>query len=151
MHTTHQYQPSTGPARTPAQKHRRDGPSTPPSAPTKTRASRGSGKPRNCRLKLQECSQRLRRVPILTYQHTSRWTSAIEKPSEPLRVTFDAHGAAGRGVRHKDLASRGAAVMNNMIVRGGERVQFPTTERKIRFRIVVRYIGQSHTVSGQST
>ena len=87
----------------------------------------------------------------MAYKHASKWTVALNKLPEPFVVTLGTHGTAGRGVRHKDLASRGAAVMNNMIVRGGERVQFPTTEKKIRFRIVVRYIGQSHTVSGQST
>ena len=77
--------------------------------------------------------------------------STIEKPSEPLRITFDAHRAPGRGMRHQDLTSRSVAILNATMEHGGELVKFPTQDRRIQFRIVVRCIGQSHTLSGQST
>ena len=64
------------------------------------------------------------------------------KQSEPFTITFDTRGMPpGYGVQHVDLASYSAAIMSSAIIRGGEPVCFPTPNRKIQFRIVVRYAG----------
>jgi hypothetical protein len=76
-------------------------------------------------------------VPILPYKHASKWNSAMYKHHEPFTVIFDTYGmSAGYGVKHGDFATRSAAVMSTIVVRGGDPVCFPT-QRKIQFRIVV--------------
>jgi hypothetical protein len=86
-----------------------------------------------------------RQVPVLPYKHASKWNSTMYKHPEPLTITFDTCDMpAGYGVQHADLASYSAALMNSVLVRGGEPVHFPTATRKIQLRIVVCSIGHLH-------
>ncbi|KAF9649655.1 hypothetical protein BDM02DRAFT_3113504 [Thelephora ganbajun] len=76
-------------------------------------------------------------VPILPYKHASKWNTTMYRQHEPFTVTFDTRGmSAGYGVQHGDLSSYSAAIMNTVIVCGGEPVCFPTPSRKIQLRIV---------------
>lgn len=89
-------------------------------------------------------------VPIIPYKRASKWNSTVYKQREPFTVTFDTRGmTAGYGVQHGDLASYSAVIMSTVIVRGEESVCFPPPAKKIQFRIVVRCIGDFHTVGGQ--
>ena len=69
---------------------------------------------------------------------------------EPSVVTFNTLGMPeGYGVRHRDLASYSLTIMNTVIAHGSDPVQFPSPVNKIRFRIVVGFIGGFQTTSGQ--
>jgi len=89
------------------------------------------------------------KIPIIQYKHASKWNAAIYKQSDPFTVTFDTRGMTGCGVQYRDLTLRSAAIMNAVIVCGGEPVCFPHPGRKIQFRIVVRCVGHfCNTVDG---
>lgn len=80
-------------------------------------------------------------VPIIPYKHASKWNSTIYKQGDPFTVNFDTHGMpSGFGVKHGDLASYSASIMNTVIVRGGDPVFFPARGKRIQFRIVVGFI-----------
>lgn len=92
---------------------------------------------------------RPRVLPVIPYGG-SKWTSAMNKNHESFIVTFNTLGMPeGYGVRHRDLASYSLAMMNTMIAHGSDPVQFPGSGNKIRFRIVVGFIGNFQTTSGQ--
>ena len=93
---------------------------------------------------------RPRRIDILEYKHTSKWNTTLYRQPEPFTVTFDTRDTtAGCGVQHNDLANHSAAIMNTVIVRGGEPVRFPHSGRKIQFRIVVRCVGHFCDAGGR--
>ena len=91
-----------------------------------------------------------RAVPIITWKRASKWNRDLYKPGEPFVVAFDTIGVdERRGVKSQELILRSPAMLDTMVVRGGELVGFPEQQDRIQLRIVVS-TGCFRVVSGRS-
>ena len=79
-----------------------------------------------------------RQVPILPYQHSSKWNATVNRQNKPFTIKFNTEGMPdGCGVKCGDFALRSTTIMTAMVVDGGRPVSFPNSIKKIQLRIVV--------------